>query len=597
MLYPQQNDFRNLFDLSGIWDFQLDPGGKGESGGWIEALPAPRPIAVPGSWNEQYADAFNYLGKAWYARDFFVPPGWKGQRVFLRFGSANYAARIWLNGLFIGAHQGGHLPFEFEITDRARWDAFNRLAVEVENELAPARVPPGNVPGPLNLVTGSYPNTNYDFFPYAGLHRPVVLYSVPQARIEDVILTTGFQGSTGTLALNVLAGGDASAGRVELVREWPGESPLSQDLSFTGGAARAILEVPEVRPWSPKSPALYSLEITLTRSGQPVDRYRLEIGFRTVEVRGTQILLNGEPVLLKGCARHEDFYASGRGLNLPLVVKDLGLLKWLGANSYRTSHYPYSEEEMRLADRLGFLVIDEIPAVGLVFDDGPANVEARLAQCREALTTLIARDKNHPSVVMWSVANEPLSPNLVMAMLTGGPGQDDPVSSGFLKELLDLARALDSSRPATFAQAPGSPVEWLQLCEVVCLNRYYGWYSELGRIDEGRRLLEKELDALNETLHRPILLTEFGADTLPGFHHHPPLMWSEEYQAEFLKAYLETAAARGFVAGTHIWNFADFQTGQSTRRAASMNFKGVFTRAREPKIAAHLLRERWKEEP
>jgi beta-glucuronidase len=248
---------------------------------------------------------------------------------------------------------------------------------------------------------------------------------------------------------------------------------------------------------------------------------------------------------------------------------------------------------MGLADRLGFLVIDETPAVGLFFDDGPANVEARLAQSQEMLATLIARDKNHPSVVMWSVANEPLSPNLVTAMLAGCPAQADPVSSGFLQALLDLARSLDGTRPVTFAQAPGSPVEWLALCDVVCLNRYYGWYSELGRIEKGRKQLENELDALNETLHKPILLTEFGADTLPGFHHHPPLMWSEEYQAEFLKAYLEAAARRPFVAGTHVWNFADFQTGQSTRRAGSMNFKGVFTRAREPKMAAHLLRAQW----
>ena len=143
MLYPQQNDHRNKLDLSGIWDFQIDPEHIGEHNGWAHGLASSRPMAVPGSWNEQYADLFNYLDLAWYVTRTYVPQSWQGQRVFLRIGSANYHGTVYLNGGKVGEHEGGHLPFAFEITDRLKWDAENVIAISVENELKPTRVPPG----------------------------------------------------------------------------------------------------------------------------------------------------------------------------------------------------------------------------------------------------------------------------------------------------------------------------------------------------------------------------------------------------------------------------------------------------------------------
>ncbi len=160
---------------------------------------------------------------------------------------------------------------------------------------------------------------------------------------------------------------------------------------FTDGVAEATLTVPDARLWSDNDPYLYDLTIETD-----ADRYSLPIGIRTIEVQGKQILLNGQPVQLNGFGRHEDFIASGKGLNLPLLVKDYQLMRWTGANSYRTSHYPYSEEEMQLADREGFLIIDEIPAVSLQFDT-EENMAERLRMCLQQIDELIARDKNHPS--------------------------------------------------------------------------------------------------------------------------------------------------------------------------------------------------------
>ncbi|MBB5233985.1 beta-glucuronidase [Deinococcus budaensis] len=589
LLLPQQNQHRNLLDLSGLWHFQLDPGEEGEAQGWSTALPAPRPIPVPCSWNDLYDDARDYLGPAWYAKDFWVPPGWQGQRVFLRVGSANYAARVWVGGALVTEHLGGHLPFVVEITQELTWDRPNTVAIRVENLQLPGRVPPGPGPsgGGVAGVLGGYPATTYDFFPYAGLHRAVVLYSTPAGYIDDVTARTSIEGTDGVVHVRVKSvwhGAGQGQGKLRL-------ADLEADLSFQNGEAAATLRVPAARLWSPQDPHLYPLTVTLEEDGRVTDAYTLDIGLRTVEVRGDQLLLNGEPVFLKGFGKHEDFPLSGRALNLPMWIRDYALLRWVGANSYRTTHYPYAEEAMLLADRLGVLVINEIPAVGLNFEDPQELTDARLAQCLQQLRELIARDKNHPSTVLWCVANEPM----------GGPllGTGDPVPAAvesglaFFRELYGEARRLDPTRPVTLVGVQGGPLEWHGLFDVVAINRYYGWYTHGGRLEEGARAFARELDELHAMFGKPLMVTEFGTDTLPGVHATPPEMWTEEYQSEFLRGFLDAAAERPFVAGMQVWNFADFKTGQGTSRAAGMNFKGVFTRDRRPKLAAHMLRERW----
>jgi beta-glucuronidase len=247
---------------------------------------------------------------------------------------------------------------------------------------------------------------------------------------------------------------------------------------------------------------------------------------------------------------------------------------------------------MDLADRLGVLVINETPAVGLNFNDPAEMSAARQEQCKRHLRELIARDKNHPSTIMWSVANEPFGGPVPWAGVEAPEGAVEAGTAAF-QELYDLANALDGTRPVTYAGFQGGASAWHGIFDVVCVNRYYGWYTHSGRIDEGLAALAQELDALHEEFGKPIIVTEFGADTLAGLHATPPEMWSEEYQVEVLRGYLDAAAARPFVAGMHIWNFADFKTGQAVMRAAGMNHKGVFTRDRRPKMAAHLLRERW----
>src|SRR5258708_3694440 len=189
MLYPQANRFRQSQDLSGFWDFRFDPEDRGRSEGWINGFEQAQPIAVPASWNEQFANHRDYLGPAWYQTRFDLPWGWEQQQIFVRFGSINYLAQVWLNGVELGSHEGGHLPFEFALSPSLRAEG-NILVVRVEGFLAPDRVPPGNGAHSFADQVATYPDANFDFFPYCGIQRPVLLYAVPQHAITDLPVTT-----------------------------------------------------------------------------------------------------------------------------------------------------------------------------------------------------------------------------------------------------------------------------------------------------------------------------------------------------------------------------------------------------------------------
>ena len=614
MLYPQTNPFRQRQDLSGYWDFRIDEQGLGESDGWLRGFSG-RPIAVPASWNDQFTDLRDYLGFAWHQTRFDLPRGWEGQSIRLRFGSVNYLADVWLNGAFLGSHEGGHLPFEFEVTSLLRAED-NLLVVRVDGSLARDRVPPGLVTDPADShQIGNLPATTYDFFPYCGIHRPVVLYTMPHEGIEDLTVVTeigrgapsrspdgrvrarGRRSEIGGRkyasaafaspeASVEFASPDAKTRRSEIENQRSMRVSLSGhgvglagEAEMAGTEAEVELSVPDAALWSPDAPNLYDLTVELLDDGEIYDRYTLPIGIRSIEVDGDKLLLNGQPIVLRGFGRHEDFPVTGRGEVPAVIIKDFALLDWIGANSFRTSHYPYSEEMLALADRLGFLVISETAAVGLFFQED--GLERRLQLCRQYTRALIERDKNHPSVIAWSLANEPRSLR--------------PAAVPFFRTLYDLARSLDDTRPVTIVSDLFTDEASFEFFDLVCLNIYRGWYQESGQLEAGFEQFGRILDETHAAFGKPILVTEFGADAIPGHHALPPEMFSEEYQADFLQGYIEVMDARPFVVGQHVWNLCDFKTAQGVKRPMALNFKGVFTRDRRPKLAAHRLRELWQD--
>ena len=578
MLYPKMTESRMVFDLNGVWDFCLM---NGEAKGEIMAMP------VPSSYNDIYTgrDFADHVGNLYYRRTFTVSSRMLEKRLFLRFGSVTHKAEVWLNGTCLGKHSGGFLPFSFEITEAARAGE-NELEVIVNNIVDETTLPAGRMvhqkfPG---LPEEIHNLPNFDFYNYSGIMRPVCLYTAPESYIEDISIYGKMDGS---FYWDVKANGEGTVS-VRLLDAAGNEVAAGEGFKGTG-------RIDQVQLWEPGHPVLYSLEVTLTGSDGEKDTYTEVFGFREVSIRDCRIHLNGKPVYLKGFGKHEDSPVHGRGFDMAYNVKDIGLLKWIGANSFRTSHYPYCEEMLQLCDREGILVIDEAPAVGLNAGftatgllGGNPNGTWKLFKTaehhRQVLRDMVQRDKNHPCVIIWSVANEPAS-------------QEDGAKEYF-EPLLNLVRELDEQkRPATLVTYEGSnPVSCkvAEICDLLIINRYRGWYDTEGNLRGAAALLKDELEGFHKRCpDKPIMLGEYGADTIAGFHDINARIFSEEYQVDFLRAYGEVFDSLPYITGEHVWNFADFATAENIKRVGG-NKKGVFTRDRSPKMAAHFLKERWE---
>lgn len=349
----------------------------------------------------------------------------------------------------------------------------------------------------------------------------------------------------------------------------------------------------EVKLWEPLNSYLYTLKVELIKDGQVVDVYEQPFGVRTVQVKDGKFLINNKPFYFKGFGKHEDTPIHGRGFDEAANVLDFRLMKWIGANSFRTSHYPYSEELMRLADKEGIVVIDETPAVGLHLNfmmifggERKINTWEKLKTSehhQDVIRELIARDKNHPCVVMWSIANEPAS--------------EEEGAYEYFKPLVDLAKEIDpQKRPVTIVTHLGSTPDICKVAELVdvlALNRYYGWYVQGGDLEVAKIKLREEFNGWQKRCPgKPIIMTEYGADTVAGLHDVDPVMFTEEYQVEYLRANHEVFDEFDNFVGEQVWNFADFNTSQGIIRVQG-NKKGIFTRDRKPKYAAHELRKRW----
>ncbi len=578
MLYPQMNEHRSIYSLDGFWKFRADEQRIGEQENWQQSIPYDREIAVPASWNEQCNDLMYFFGTGWYEKQFTAPKLEEGQALWIRIGSANYYSKVWVNGQLVGENEGAHLPFQFEISQFVKPGKLNTFTVSVNADILPDRLPPGAVEDEMIVgFKGQYPNNYYDFFPYAGIQRPVQLLVLPKAHIAKVVSEPSFTEKTGYANI-----------RVELSEAINGEIQVSFDagkqlkLTVKDGIASGQAVIEQVKLWSPEQPHLYTFELALYPEGskEAADSYTLETGIRTAEVSGDKFLLNGQPIFLRGAGMHEDFPVIGKGLNHAVIVKDLGLMKWLGSNSLRTTHYPYSEEFLNFADRNGILVIGESPFVGFVKSHYKSEAMEKLA--KKGLARMVDRDYNHPSIIAWSLANEPDS--------------KDEGAGPFFKKLYDSVRALDPARPITFVNCVDTDIDTaMEHMDFVSLNRYHGWYEQAGQLDEGCKVLDEALDRCYRRFKKPVIITEFGADAIAGVHTDPAELFSEEYQADMITRQYEIIRSKPYAMGAHVWALCDFKTSQTPSRVV-VNRKGLFTRERYPKLAAHRVKEQWAKE-
>ncbi|WP_166878372.1 beta-glucuronidase [Salinibacterium sp. ZJ450] len=588
MLKPQSTATRELVNLDGLWNFAVDRGDVEER--WKAPLANPLEIAVPASYNDLFTDSAirDHVGWVWYQRTVRVPRGWAGERVFVRVDAATHEGKVFVNDTLVAEHVGGYTPFEADVTDLVEAGAEFRLTIAVNNELTNTTIPPGTI----TVTEDGRRQQKYmhDFYNYAGLARSVWLYSAPAVRVDDITVTTDVDGETGIVGYEIVTTDGSAAAEVR-VRILDASGTQVAEASGASGSVR----IDDVTLWQPGAAYLYDLVVEVLSDGTVVDSYSLPIGVRTVEVRGAEFLINGIPFYFTGFGKHEDSPVRGKGHDNAYLVHDFQLMDWIGANSFRTSHYPYAEEVMEFADRHGIVVIDETAAVGLnlamgggifggikqaTFSPETMNDQTRDSHA-QAIRELIARDKNHASVVMWSIANEPSS---------GEPGARE-----YFEPLVQLTRELDPTRPVTFVNVMFANHEQdliADLFDVMCLNRYYGWYADTGDLQSAEIHLEAELRGWEEKYGKPIIMTEYGADTVPGLHSVFDSPWTEEYQSAYLDMNHRVFDRVDAFIGEQVWNFADFQTSNGVFRVDG-NKKGVFTRDRRPKAAAHTLRARW----
>ena len=555
---------RTSISLDGTWNSITDPYESGLGSRFYEnAKPKSKSdlieydfdrspkLRVPGDWNTQRESLLFYEGVIWYQR-YFSYQKKEHTRTFLYFGATNYQARVWLNGSKLGEHQGGFTPFDFEVTDKIA-DGENSIVVEVNN---------------TRLADG-VPGLHTDWWNYGGLTRSVQLIEMPETFIENYSVHLAKDGGhiEGWVQFN------GAPQKSDVAIEIP-ELHVKQTAAVDS-AGRAAFSFPaKLALWSPENPKLYRVNI----SGEG-DVVADDIGFRTIETRGTQILLNGKPIFLRGICIHEEApFRSGRAFSEADDSTLLGWAKDLGANFVRLAHYPHNEDMMRAADRMGLLVWEEVPAYWDIDWKNPATLDNAKAQLRD----VIARDQNRAAVAMWSMSNEtPISAERTV----------------FLKSLAEYARQMDSTRLITSAlnrvehagdvRNLNDPLA--ESLDVLGVNEYIGWYE--GKPEDADRAQWKF------AVEKPVIISEFGAGAQYGLHGDAATRFSEEYQANVFEHQIAMAQRIPEVAGMTPWLLMDFR---SPRRFLPgiqdyYNRKGVISDRGQKKQAFYVLQRFYRE--
>jgi beta-glucuronidase len=553
---------RTTISLNGAWRAIIDPYETGIGARYYENrkpkdkqdlveydFDSSGALNVPGDWNSQRENLLFYEGPVWYKRSFSYHRSELG-RSFLYFSAANYQARVYLNGKAIGEHQGGFTPFDFEVTNDLR-DGDNFVVVEVNNARR----------------SDAVPALNTDWWNYGGLTRDVAIVEVPQTFIQDYLIQLP-KGSTDEIAGWVKLNGATQAEQVTI--EIP-EANIQQRVTTDVNGYAAFKFTAKLQLWSPENPKLYRVVLSTTQ-----DRVEDQIGFRSIETRGSKILLNGKPIFLRGISMHEE--AAFRGGRAFSAEDDAILLGWareLGCNFVRLAHYPHNEAMIRLADQIGFLVWEEIPVYWGIDWKNPDTLQIAKEQMRD----LIARDHNRAATIFWSVGNE------------------TPVNSArleFMKQLASYAREQDSTRFITAAlnhtENAGPDTRLLNdplgdSLDVLGLNEYVGWYD--GPIAATNALQWK-------TAHdKPLIVSEFGAETPFGAHGDSDARWTEEYQTSLYQHQIAMLRKIPSLAGMSPWVLMDFR---SPRRPLAgvqdfYNRKGLISDQGQRKQAFYTLRK------
>lgn len=474
-------------------------------------------LNVPGDWNTQDDQLFLYEGTVWYKREFNYSPA-ENERQFIHIGAANYEAHVYLNGELVGHHIGGFTPFNVEVTNHLN-DGENTLIVKVDNQRKREAVP----------------TVNTDWWNYGGITRSVSLITVPATFIEDYFIQLDPESDNTVKGWVQMNGSDRANQTVTI--KIP-EADIEREVQ-TDEMGRAEVEfMADLELWSTQNPKLYNVILEM-----PEESVEDQIGFRTIRQEDGEILLNGEPIFLRGICIHEERpFGGGRANNVADAEVLLGWVKEMNGNYVRLAHYPHNEHMIRTADRMGILVWSEVPVYWTIQFENPEVYN----NAERQMTEMVDRDHNRASVILWSVANET-------------PRSDARFT--FLSNLVESVRELDSTRLVTAAletQSRGEGVIGIHdpmeaVVDVIGVNSYCGWYGNM--LPEECSDLRWESDS-----NKPVILSEFGGGALQGYHGEENERWTEEFQAAVYDSNLEMIDNISFVRGTSPWLLTDFRS-------------------------------------
>jgi beta-glucuronidase len=566
-------DHRKTLSLNGDWHYIVDPYGGGlysfhreirKDGFFLDGVPetgtkdlieydfskSPT-LKVPGDWNTQHESLFYYEGLLWYQRDFNYQQA-AGHKTFLHVGAANYRSTAWVNGKQVCDHEGGFTDFDCDVSASLN-QGKNFVVIAVDN---------------TRLADG-IPTLNTDWWNYGGLTRDVSLIDVPSKYIDDYDLhlnhaRTAIEGSMHVEGAE--PGEEVTVSLPELNRVVSARLGADRRAAFTLSAAGIEL-------WAPEHPKLYKVRL---QAGE--DTLDDSMGFRTIEVRGTDILLNGTPVFLRGISIHAEApFRGGRANNDDDAATLLGWAKELGCNYVRLAHYPHDQRMTRAADRLGLMVWSEIPVYWAEHFDDPDV----LAKAEKQLSEEIRRDRDKASIVLWSIANEtPLT----------------PARTAFLKKLAADVRAIDSTRLVTAALLVRSehhdkyvddPLG--EALDVIGINEYIGWYEQLPQ--------DADTTVWHIAYQKPLIVSEFGGDAKAGLHGAPTKRWTEEYQASIFRHQLPMLVKIPQFRGLTPWILMDFRSPMRQLPGVQDGFnrKGLVSNQGEKKEAFFVLQKTYRE--
>ncbi|MDR2019675.1 MAG: hypothetical protein LBQ14_02805 [Treponema sp.] len=550
---------RESESLNGRWNFAADWYDTCRRAAWFtevttNAAGVPQPvdwdweawerIAVPACWNMEKTELHYFEGTGVYTRTFRYVPREAGERLILRFEGASYNTCVFVNGIFLGSHDGGSTPFTVDITGAVKPE--NRIVVTVDARRSPLRIP----------------MDNSDWFFYGGIYRDVFLYRLPPVYLKDWFVRLAKDG--GIDADVYVSGAEGGAVQGTAVFEIP-ELGIREEGTIQDGRAFFHTAVKPDR-WHPGNPRLYDVVIRFTGGdGKTGDHIRDRIGFREIAVQGTEILLNGEKIFLKGICVHEDHIVLGKTTSEDIIRRTIRDLKEMNGYYLRLAHYPHDARFAKIADEEGVLLWEEVPVYWAVAFDNPAAY----ADAENQLAELILRDRNRASVIIWSIGNE---------------NADTDSRFAFMSGLARKARELDPTRLVSAAclinhEKLAIEDRLAHSLDVVGINEYYGWY------DPDFSKLPKIL--ANSAPGKPVVICEFGGGARKGQRGTADELWTEDKQKALYEQQTAVIRECSYIAGMTPWILYDFRCPRRLNRyQEGFNRKGLIDADRTTRKAA-----------